>query len=346
MFWDYQWEKNDSSAYGGGGDSVTEGAFRISLGSPVTIEGKTAYPIEVLGKTGDLAPEWTHLALHDNILYGSTDGITFVPLFNSITGSWQGNAFFSSGGFGNQYFYAYEGTVTYSHPFISGDVLIVGEGSTDSTSYEYVEGYGYIYTGEPDMSAEKLTYYDLYLGPVGYYWYFYYSDYYTQSTSIDYIGLVATSLRGDDGYVRIEQEPNETASTDHTLLEQGRPVTGKVAYTDATSQNYYMSDYWYRYYLFAHDFYTICFPVSAQSNWVFITLDYEGTGEIDFYLLRQTEIATEFDILDSSEEDTTGTYREILGYFFEENEAGITLYLAVIADQYVTDEITYTICYE
>ncbi len=347
-FWDFSWEKYDSSAYRSS-SSTTTGAFKVVLGESTTISGVTMYEVDVIGRTSDMAPEWNYLGVAEDILYGSESGYTLVELFNGLTGSWQGNTFFGPIYTDDSYYYAAESSVISTHPILSGSAFVVGEGSTDSSSHTYIDGYGYVYTGDPDMSSNKQNYYTLEAGPYGYYWYFNYSDYSSQSTSRDYIGLEATSLRGDVPFIPMEEEPNEEISTDLALLERGVPVIGKIMKGDTIGRIetvYYQGD---TYFIEAEDYYQIILEWGGptnESDWTYITLEYDGEGEIDMYLLQPLE-AGEYDVIDASDEPSGGgALKESIGYFFEgDNTDGIPLYIAVVAHDDVTEELTYTITY-
>ena len=347
-WWDFRWEKNSSSAYGGSGSSSSEGAFRLVLGESRTISGVRMYEMDVIGSTGDMEPEWQYLGVKNNILYGSESGFSAVQLFNGLTGSWQGNLFFGQVYNDDSYYFAQERSAISNHPFLSGAMLTVGEGTTDSSSHTYVPGYGYIYTGDPDMSSNKQNYYSLETGPCGYYWYFSYSDYYTQSTSRDYIGLAATSLRGDDPYIPLESEPNEPVSSDLLRIERGVPVIGRIKKGDTTGRLDTVYAGRTTYYLEAEDFYEIVLEwggPTQESDWTYITLEYEGRGDVAMFLLEPLE-AGEYALLKSGADPTAGDAKEYIGYFFDnDNTDGMPLYLAIMAGDDLLTEVTYTLTY-
>lgn len=101
-YWEYVWTSEaEDFAQGSGTDyDVQVGRFRITLGSPTTIGGLSAYPLMVDGTTTDgtyeFAPRWTHIGADAaGSLVGSTNGSSWETIYRSDAASWSGGGFFT-----------------------------------------------------------------------------------------------------------------------------------------------------------------------------------------------------------------------------------------------------------
>lgn len=104
-FWEYQWEKAESSSsstsYGTIPPSYSEkaGVIKISLGEPMRIMGVIFYKIEIEysgdAKESDASITWQYIASHSNVLYGykNTEGRSdngVYKIFDAQNKYWQG----------------------------------------------------------------------------------------------------------------------------------------------------------------------------------------------------------------------------------------------------------------
>lgn len=90
-YWEYTW--TTTSWAGPSGGSSRSGYMCIVLGSPVSTNGLTAFPLEVSG-----GPDfsWTHFAFEPNRIQGSKNGTDFQTLFEGRKGKWAGGGLFRS----------------------------------------------------------------------------------------------------------------------------------------------------------------------------------------------------------------------------------------------------------
>lgn len=217
-FWEYGWKKNTTTfSISGSSNATIKSYFRITMGTPSQIAGKTAYPLLHSG-TGDYVKgSWTHLALENNIFYASQDGATWKELFNAQTGLVQGNGFFK--GLGGSLFQTTTGSIT--NDYISDpDVFVISQ-STDNSQCQYYPGVGTI-CGDSGSTRTDREYYEPAVGPVGGYYYFSYTagsgDTYYSSTSTENIGMVKSSFRGDVVDYILEAEPNNLIAEAMSLV--------------------------------------------------------------------------------------------------------------------------------
>jgi hypothetical protein len=95
-YWEYEWEyeKGTFCLTCRSGPSVDSGVFRVTLGQPKEIEGLTAYAIQVTGKYrrdgfelgSGYGPRWSHLAVDDNLIFVSEEGVSLTVLFDGQEG--------------------------------------------------------------------------------------------------------------------------------------------------------------------------------------------------------------------------------------------------------------------
>jgi len=191
-FWCYDWDY-EKIEWGSTTGSAS-GSFRVSLGSAaVTIGGVSAYPVTITGTTPEYGtPRWSHLAVSDNRLLGSTDGASLKEIFNAKRGVWTGGGFFTEFA-DSSVCIAAAGSVNTTQ-YVDSDVVAVGSGFNTDNAY-YVEGYGYFTTGDPDMSGNNNEYYKQGLGPVAYHYEFRYQDDSTNIFKRSDVGLSCSSLQ-------------------------------------------------------------------------------------------------------------------------------------------------------
>ena len=206
-FWHFYWKTEDSSWIQGSDPSTDTytGNFKVELGTSIAIDGTTAYEVETTGDSSDpdfdYSPRWTHLAVNDNRLLGSTDGTTLEVIFDGMTGKWDGGGFFTT--FPEDVeMKANPGQI--SNDFIETSAQVVGRGDSQDGSVYLPETGEIIDTGDADISFNEREYYKGGLGPIGYYFYYSYSSdgggFYTSFTTKRTLGLVDTSLTADDGF--------------------------------------------------------------------------------------------------------------------------------------------------
>jgi len=237
-FWEYEWDYYTSTVYSGGGSSGTRtGVFRITLGTPVVIGDLTAFPLLVSGNNRQdvdgvipfTYPRWTHIAISDNEISMSNDGMTFETVFNANTGFVIGFGFFEELSDQNL-FEISVGSI--SNDYLSGDAYVLSDSASESNC-EYFPSYGTICGADVsvDYTLYRREYYQETIGPVGYYYHYSASTGGTfdsvHVTNTINIGLVASSLRGDIVDYALETESNNTPATASIISNSTLPVSVK-----------------------------------------------------------------------------------------------------------------------
>lgn len=205
-YWEFYWTyKKTSYVQGEGGSTdVDTGSFRITLGPPKTIGGVTSYEVLLAGDSTDpshdYAPRWKYIAINNNQILGSVDEITLQVIFDANDGEWQGGGFFTTFSAQSQ-IAASNGQI--DNEFVQTSAIAAGR-SANQDFCEIIAGYTVCPNDEEFTVAEK-DYYKGGIGPLGYYLYLGFSssggDFYTSFTYTRHLGLIATSLRADDGFV-------------------------------------------------------------------------------------------------------------------------------------------------
>ena len=303
-YWEYRWDKY-SYSYAQGSTSTTSlltGRFRATLGAPITFQNTSAYPLLITGITGPpadptktYAPRWQYLAIKDNQILGSLDGVTFTAIFDAQSGFWPGGGFFNDLGSTvlNQ---ATEGTITTpfnTSAYISGTAFKTGLSGSQSTC-QYYPGVGNI-CGDSSYSYDSWEYFKPGIGPYGYYYYNTYSDcgggFCSGATWEDMVGLVSSSLQGDTVNYILENEPNDNPSAPQTLANN-QTVLG-LAYPfadgwDVSGLGILLGPDIYGWSVI-EDLYKFVLPLSSQPQTVKISLDFSGAAEpttdYDIYLI-------------------------------------------------------------
>ena len=261
-YWDYAWDRYYSEVYSGGGSSgTTKGVFRIKLGEPTVIGNITAFPLITSGNNRDfVTPRWTHIAMEDNKIMLSSDGVDFKPVFDANTGFVVGFGFFEVLSDTNL-FEITAGSISNDYITATDSVYALSD-SAGASRCEYFPEYGTICGADEiaDYTIDRKEYYQADIGAIGYYYNSTFStggtfDSYHTSTRIN-IGLVASSRRGDVVDYDFETEPNNTPATATLITNTVFPVTVKgdmnyQADIDVTLPENYATNY--RYYVNARD---------------------------------------------------------------------------------------------
>lgn len=157
-FWEYGWERTRWSGPSGG--SSTGGTYLITLGPPVSLNGHTAFPVDVCG---DEPPDrWTHLAFEDHRILGSEDGAPFEVLFDGQRGAWAGTGFFRDM---KPDVLVTAATGRIENDFIETEAVRIGE-SGSSSQCEIIAGIRICGSDESE-SYTHFEYWQSGVGPVG-----------------------------------------------------------------------------------------------------------------------------------------------------------------------------------
>lgn len=95
-YWEF--ERSDtlaSTTSSGTSTTAKSGSFRVTLGSPQNLGGRTAFPLTVTGDTTLGKPVWDYLAADGSLLLGTRDGSVYSTILGSDSGGWKGAGFFS-----------------------------------------------------------------------------------------------------------------------------------------------------------------------------------------------------------------------------------------------------------
>ena len=207
-YWHFYWKTEDHT-YVQGSSPTTDtftGDFRVELGASIDIDGAKAFEVSTSGDSTDedfdYAPRWTHLAVSDNRLLGSADGIALQVIFDGMTGNWNGGGFFTS--FPDETELT-AGAGQISNEYIDTAAQSAGRSESQSGTVYIPETGETIDTGDDDITFNENEYYKGGLGPVGYHYYYSYSSdgggFYTSFSTKRTVGLVDSTLAADDGFV-------------------------------------------------------------------------------------------------------------------------------------------------
>jgi hypothetical protein len=203
-FWEFGFDDYSHSWYlGDNNTSRSRGIFRITLGAPVTIEGITAYPLNVTPVSGDdiadtLTFQWSYMALDGGRILGSKDGATLSVIFDAFKGVQAGGGFFAS--------FASDSLVRAESGQIDNDYIKANaaylEKAASSGGCEYFPDIGDVCPGEDREGLTVRDYFQADIGPAGYYYYSYNSDSQGNSGASKEIniGLLTFSVKGDGFY--------------------------------------------------------------------------------------------------------------------------------------------------
>lgn len=205
-YWDFYWsyEYNSVSGSGAGVHSVKGGYFRITLGSPITVQGVQVFELLMSGDHDDgdwdYTPRWRYLGIDQDKIVGSQDGQTLEVVFDAMNGEWTGGGFWAE--------YTSETQVTASaatldNEFITTDAVAV-QRSAGQDFCETIAGHT-VCPNDQAWTFSESEYYKGGIGPIGLYSYSAYSfnggGYYDSFSHLRHVGLVASSLPGAAGVV-------------------------------------------------------------------------------------------------------------------------------------------------
>lgn len=260
-FWEYEWDYYTSTVYSGGGSSGTQkGVFRVTLGTPVIVGELTAYPLIISGNNRDgidgadpfISSRWTHIAITNNQILLSSDGLEFNTVFDASTGFVIGFGFFEE--LSDQNLFEIS-TGTIDNDYITESAYVLSD-SDSASNCEYFPSYGTICgAADVDYTLVRREYYQQDVGPIGYYYHYSASTGGTfdsvHVTNTINIGLVASSLRGDVVDYALENEPNNTPASASPITFSSLPVSvkGDFSYQDdidvTLPENYASNHYLY-----------------------------------------------------------------------------------------------------
>ena len=207
-FWDFEWWTRTTS-YGQGAAAAT-GIYRVWLGAPTLVAGRTAFPVHYAGPLTEFVRRLAYVSYDAGVVYGSADGATWTTLLDSRTSFAIGGGFLRELASGVLY-KAQEGR--FSNDLMSGQGVVI-ERSVSTSDRVCVPGYGCVSGSEGDTNFTQQEFWMPGVGPAGYYELFSLNQgYQNQQTIVKQIGLLASSTRGDAGYFLMEAEPNDRVST-------------------------------------------------------------------------------------------------------------------------------------
>jgi hypothetical protein len=165
-YWAFDWfERTTSSSSAGSTSSQREGSFRVTVGLPLAMGGRTAYPLSVTGNPPTGQPAWKALAADGPLLLGTKDGSVYGTVFRSdAAGGWKGAGFFT--------FFPPERTSiaapgTFQGPSRSLNAWVVARSSSSGGCTYYAE-VGQSICGQDYSSYSEREYHQPGVGPVGY----------------------------------------------------------------------------------------------------------------------------------------------------------------------------------
>lgn len=164
-YWEFEWSDTLASTTSSGTSTTAKsGSFRVTLGSPQNLGGRTAFPLTVTGDTTVGKPVWSYIAAHGPQLLGTRDGSVYSTILGSDSGGWKGAGFFS--------FFrpdlaktVTKGTFTGNYRTISA--WLVSRSSSSGGCTYYSEVGQNICTTDPSSYSET-EYEKAGVGPVGY----------------------------------------------------------------------------------------------------------------------------------------------------------------------------------
>jgi hypothetical protein len=234
-YWEFDWfERTASSSSAGSTSRQSEGSFRVTVGLPQVMGGRTAYPLSVTGSPPAGQPVWKALATDGPLLLGTKDGSVYGTVFRSDAETgWKGAGFFT--------FFppdrtgvAVPGTFQGPSRNLNGWVVSRTSSSGGCTYYPEV---GQSICGQDYSSYSEREFYQAGVGPIGYQF----------RTSVMYTGggftsvhnivrtveLVKSSRVADDGTVftgpawsRLADMPPGFSNPNAAALEGTLFVTG------------------------------------------------------------------------------------------------------------------------
>ncbi|MCP4050447.1 MAG: hypothetical protein GY730_07055 [bacterium] len=204
-YWEYYWSSyKRSGSQDSNSSSSDSGSFTITLGAHSSVGDLDAYPLLTTGKTTDsnnfqFSPKWTHIAISDNQIYGSTNGTTFEVIFVAASTQWEGGGFFTD--FGTSKIETLETNV--SNNYISTSAIMAKRYKKQGQC-EYFPGVGTVCPNDESYTISEKEYYKAGIGPAAYRYSFSYSNngggFTTWMKKNRELGLVSTNLSSPDGF--------------------------------------------------------------------------------------------------------------------------------------------------
>jgi hypothetical protein len=303
-FLEYGWDYYYSSSSGSSSSfSDQAGAFRITLGAPVTIGGVNFYAVNLTGITGakdasdesySFAPRWKYIAIDNNKVLGSTDGVQTSVIFDAGKGYWAGGGFIKTFP-SDKLIQATGPTSLVTNDYItSSDALKVSE-SFNQSECEYYPGIGTICGDESHDYIET----EYFIPNVGLALYYYYNSafyegggVYSGVTWIKHVGLVASSLRGDTVDYLLENEPNDSPSAAQAISNNAK-IRGYVMRSKDSSTSLTLTLNSQIHTVPIHDWFaiTITPPIEQPLRMYTVTINLDFTGctsatDLDLFLFN------------------------------------------------------------
>lgn len=202
-FWEYAWVYKQTTTSTTTSSESDVGNFRITLGTAQSLAGKIAFPVIISGKRTDpagitYAGNLTHIALENNQVLISTDGITLKVIFDANTAIGTGGIFTPLGVLGATDITS----LNMDNQFIKDtDAYRIG-GSTDDPLCDSI--LGETICGDEASSITEYEYYKPGIGPISYY--LLTTNTYTGGGFTTYhrtektLGIIDSSLSATDGF--------------------------------------------------------------------------------------------------------------------------------------------------
>jgi len=228
-YWEYLWRQRDHTWAQGSSptSSVTEGKFRITLGSPVVVEGVTLFKILLNGQVPEDQKEWAYIGTDGSGQFlARADGISeLVTLLDPGLELWFGDGFMIAL---NTQAPVSASISIIDNRFVRRPAIRLGS-NYDQGYCEIIEGRR-ICPNDSSMSISRNEFWDPELGCLGVesrYTYSFSGGGFSSGGGSDLsIGLVASSLLGDPDQIVYETEPNRHDSPNP--LESNQSIIGFI----------------------------------------------------------------------------------------------------------------------
>lgn len=257
-YWEYYWYYESTRiVQGGSGTDKAIGTFTVTLGSPTSIGGVQMFPVTVTGETTDAdsyhyEPRWSYVGIEKGRLVGTTSSepytlrTVFDPGLEWLGGGWLMR--FPA----DTRLHSQDGQIANRYATTSA---LAATRSLSNPECQYYEGYGVLCAGETTTEVQESEYMKPGIGPVGMHLRVSQSSnsggIYTSFTHVRDVGLVATSLSADDGWLPKRppwrrRAPMPTArgwpisvvDGDRVLVFAGRGVDGTSGHQVAAIERY------------------------------------------------------------------------------------------------------------
>ncbi|HEV8535328.1 MAG TPA: Hsp70 family protein [Candidatus Limnocylindria bacterium] len=237
-FWEFGWDHVASAS--GVRPTERKGEFRVSLGAPTTIAGKTLYAVSVQKLSGsDLSivpTRWAYLGVDGNRLVGSLDGVTIRVALDAERGAQPGGGFFGELVAADRLLSL--GSESIKNAYVSGPAVTLRQAS-QSAQCQNFSGLGLVCPGNRE-SATRVDYFREGIGPIGYYFFGSVSTSGGGASTTINIGLLRYDLAG--AVRAAASSPSRTpvaflparGTAAPTARALGTPAAGLVRVTDDT----------------------------------------------------------------------------------------------------------------